>query len=328
MSTHGFTRRRFLAAGIATGAFAGTGWAAFPDKPIRWIVGYPPGGATDALARMLSQPFSVKIGQTIVIENKPGAGSSVGAAALASSPPDGYTIMGVDNGTLVINPVVYRSLQYNPEQDFRPIGLYAYVNFLLAVRGDSPIRSAAEFLEQARTAKDPIPFASPGIGTPLHLSVERLAIEANLRLSHVAYKGMGPAINDVLAGSVALIVVDYGSASPMVKAGRIRPLATFSPKRLAALPDVPTFDELGMRGFSSVAWQGLVAPRKTPDAVIERLSESLSYAVADPEVKKRYAELGFDAPPASDPQTFTKVWEADKAVWQPLIRNLGIKLDA
>jgi tripartite-type tricarboxylate transporter receptor subunit TctC len=326
MKTQGLTRRHFLAASIATGALTSTAWAAFPEKPVRWIVGYPPGGATDSIARLLGQPFSNRIGQPVVVDNKPGAGSALGATALANAPGDGYTVMGADNGTLIINPVVMRSLQYDPDRDFRPIGLYAEINLLLAVKTDSPIRTAAEFLDNAGSAKDPMPFASPGVGSPLHLAMERLAIDAKIKLSHVAYRGMAPALNDVLGGSVPSIVIDYGTAAEMLKAGRLRALATFSAKRLAVLPDVPTLAEQGLNGFSAGAWQGLIAPRKTPDAVIQRLGDALAYALADPQVKARYTEMGLDLP-QSDPQTFAKRLQEDQAIWQPLIRNLGIKLD-
>jgi tripartite-type tricarboxylate transporter receptor subunit TctC len=156
--------------------------------------------------------------------------------------------------------------------------------------------------------------------------MERLAIDAKIRLSHVAYRGMAPALNDVLGGSVPSIVIDYATAAEMVKAGQLRALATFSANRLAPLPDVPTLAEQGLNGFSAGAWQGLIAPRKTPDDVVQRLSDALTFALADPKVRARYAELGLDLP-QSDPQTFAKRWQEDKAIWQPLIRNLGIKLD-
>jgi tripartite-type tricarboxylate transporter receptor subunit TctC len=324
---NGLTRRHLLAAGLATGAMTSTAaWAAFPEKPIRWIVGYPPGGATDVIARLLGQPFSSQLGQPVIVDNRPGAGSALGATALANAAGDGYTVMGADNGTLIINPVAYRNLQYDPDRDFRPIGLYAGINLLLAVKADSPIRTAAEFLDNAKSAKDPVPFASPGIGSPLHLAMERLAIDAKIRLSHVAYRGMAPALNDVLSGNVPSIVIDYGTAAEMVKAGQLRALATFSAKRLATLPDVPTLAEQGLNGFSAGAWQGLIAPRKTPDDIIQRLSDALAFALADPKVKTRYAEMGLDLL-ESDPQTFAKRWQEDKATWQPLIRKLGIKLD-
>ena len=307
---------------------ASTAWAAFPEKPIRWIVGFPPGGATDSLARVLGQPFSIRIGQPVVVENKPGAGARWPPRPWRSHHQMATRVMGADNSAIVINPLVYKNLQYDPDRDFRPVGLYAFINLLLVVKADSPIRTAAEFLETSRTAKDPVPYASPGIGTPLHLAMERLAVASNIKLNHIAYKGMAPALQDVLGGSVNTIVIDYGVAAPSLKTGRLRALATFSATRLAALPDVPTLAEQGLSGFSAGAFQGLIAPRKTPDETIGRLTDALAFALADPEVKKRYADLGVVQPPNSDPQTMAKVWEADKAELQPLIRNLGIKLDA
>ena len=324
MSTHRLTRRHFLASAIAMAATVNSALADFPEKPIRWIVGYPPGGATDALARLLSQPFSERLKQPVIVDNRPGAGSAIGAAALANSAPDGYTIMGADNGTLVINPVIYQSLQYDPDRDFRPIGLYAGINLVLAVKADSPIRTVAEFLDI--TAREPIDYASPGIGSPLHLAMERLARDAKIRLNHIAYRGMSPALNDVISGMVPSIVIDYSTGASMIKSNRLRALATFSASRLPALPDVPTFAEQGLPGFSAGAWQGLIAPRKTPDVVIDRLSDALKHALAQPNVKVRYTEQGFDLP-QGDAQTFTKVWQEDKAIWQPLIKSLGIKLD-
>jgi tripartite-type tricarboxylate transporter receptor subunit TctC len=327
MKSQQITRRRILAAGLAAGTLARPAWAAFPERPVRWIVGYPPGGATDTIARLLGQPFSSRIGQPIVVDNRPGAGSAVGAAALAQSPSDGYTMMGADNGTLVLNPAIYRGLQYNPERDFRTVGLYAGINLLLAVRADSPIRTVAEFLDNARAARNPMQYASPGIGSPLHLAMERLARDARIRLDHVAYRGMAPAMNDVLAGVIPSIVIDIGTAAEMVRAGRLRPLATFSAERVAALPDVPTLAEQGLPGFSAGAWQGLIVPSRTPDAVVERLTDALAHGLADPHVRGRYAEMGLDLP-RSDPQTFAKIWQDDVAIWRPLIRDLGISLES
>jgi tripartite-type tricarboxylate transporter receptor subunit TctC len=320
------TRRHMLAAGLATVAVPGTAWAAFPEKPIKWIVGYPPGGATDTLARLLGQHMSSRVNQPVVVDNRPGAGSAVGATALAQSTADGYTIMGGDNGTLIINPVAYRNLQYDPDRDFRPIGLYAGINIVLAVRNDSPIKTGAEFLEQSRAAKDPVPFASPGIGSPLHLGMELLGVKAGIKLSHVAYRGMAPALNDVMGGTVPSVVIDYGTAAELIKAGKLRALATFSANRLPALPNVPTFAELGLTGFSAGAWQGIFAPKKTPDDVITKLNEALAYALSQDQVKTRYADMGIDMPP-SDTATFAKRWKEDQEIWHPLIRNLGLKLD-
>ncbi|WP_061934713.1 tripartite tricarboxylate transporter substrate binding protein [Aureimonas sp. AU22] len=326
MTEFSLTRRSFIVAGLASCAFARSAHAAYPDKPVRWIVGYPPGGATDAIARLIGRPMSTSLAQPIIVDNRPGAGSSVGASALAASPKDGYTVASADNGTLIINPVVYRNLQYDPDRDFRPVGLYAGINLLLCVRTDSPIRTGAEYLEKAGSASQPLLYASPGIGTPLHLAMERLARDAKVPLKHVAYKGMAPALNDLMAGVVDSIVIDYTTAGPAIKGGSVRPLAVFSEARLAVLPDVPTIAEQGLPGFTAGAWHGLIVPSGTSDEVVDRLSKGLATALTDPLVKTRYAELGLDMP-ASDPETFRRRWDDDKALWQPLIKSLDIKLD-
>lgn len=282
------------------------------------------GGATDALARLLGTPFGDRLKQPVIVDNKPGAGSAIGAAALAQSPADGYTFMGADNGTLVINPVVYDKLAYNPDTDFRPIGLYAGINLIFAVKADSPFTNIKAFMDKA--VKETVDYASPGVGSPLHLAVERLARDGNLKLNHIAYRGMSPALNDVIGGQVSSIVIDFATGAEMIKSGRLRALATFSANRLPALPDIPTFAESGLPGFSAGAWQGLIAPKKTPDAVVERLSEALQFALAQPNVKARYKDLGLDLP-QGDPQTFAKLWQEEKAIWQPLIKSLGVKLD-
>jgi tripartite-type tricarboxylate transporter receptor subunit TctC len=194
------------------------------------------------------------------------------------------------------------------------------------VRQDSPVRTVAEYLDRARSAAEPVFYASPGIGTPLHLAMERLARDANVRLNHVAYKGMAPALNDLLAGAVDSIVIDYTTASGVIKTGGIRALAVFSESRLAVLPDVPTIAEQGLTGFSAGAWHALIVPKATSDAVVEKLSGALGNALTDPLVKTRYADLGLDMPP-SDPASLVRRWESDKTIWQPLIRSLNIKLD-
>ena len=321
------TRRQVLAGGVGLGIFSLLGSSAMADDgPIRWIVGYPPGGATDTIARLLSVQVSAKIGQTVIVDNRPGAGSSIAATALAKARPDGLTVMAVDNGTLIINPVAYSNLQYDPDKDFRPVGLYAEVNFLLAVGKDQPYKTAEEFLEQAKASPTPIAYASPGIGSPLHLAVERLARDAGVKLEHVPYKGMAPALTDVLAGVVPCIVVDYTTAKEVIRSGELRPLAVFSAARLGPLPEIPTFGEKILPGFSAGAWQGMVVPHDTPDDVVNRLTEALAFALQDSSVKKRYEELGLGIPASSDPQAFSKRWQDDKAVLQPLIRELGIKL--
>jgi tripartite-type tricarboxylate transporter receptor subunit TctC len=310
---------------LALGVTSRSARAALVDKTVRWIVGFPPGGATDALARLLSPLVATKIGQTVIVDNRPGAGSSIAATALANAPPDGTMIMGADNGTLIINPVIYGDIKYDPDKDFRPIGLYAGINLLLATSAKSEMKTGEQFLEAARTAKYPIAYGSPGVGTPLHLAMELLARDANIRLTHIPYRGMAPALTDAVSGVIPSIVIDYTTAAEVIRAGLLRPLATLSGSRLAALPDVPTMAEQGVPNFSAGAWQGLIAPRKMPDTLVKGFSDGLAFAMADPTVKKRYEDLGLDMPPC-DPQTFADRWQADRAVWQPLIRSLNIKI--
>lgn len=328
MNGTGPTRRGILSSGLAFGALSALGGAAFAQgSQVRWIVGYPPGGATDTVARMLAGPVGTHLGDTIIIDNRPGAGSAVGATALAQSAGDGLTIGSADNGTLIINPVAYSSLQYDPERDFRPVSTYAEINFVLAVGKDQPFTTIAEFLEHARSGAEPIPYASPGIGTPLHLGMERLAREAGLNLEHIPYRGMAPAMNDVLAGIVPSIVIDYTTAREMLAAGELRALAVFPATRLAALPDVPTFEEAGVKDFSAGAWHSLIVPKATPDEIVAELSAAIAAALQDETVKTRYAELGIGVPSELGPEAFWTRWQADKAVTQPLIQELGIKLD-
>lgn len=322
------TRRAVLSSALAFGALTAVCRPGLAQSgQVRWIVGYPPGGATDAVARLLAGPVASHLGETVIIDNRPGAGSAVGATALAQSDGDGQTIGSADNGTLIINPVAYSSLQYDPERDFRPVSIYAEINFVLAVGKDQPFNTAEEFLEQARTTAEPIPYASPGIGTPLHLGMERLARAADLKLEHIPYRGMAPAMNDVLAGIVPSIVIDYTTAREMLAAGELKALAAFPATRLAALPDVPTFDEVGVKGFSAGAWHSLIVPKATPDDIVAQLSAAIAAALQDETVRARYTDLGIGIPPETGPDAFWVRWQADKAVIQPLIQELGIKLD-
>ncbi|PWC87497.1 ABC transporter substrate-binding protein [Azospirillum sp. TSH100] len=320
------TRRQVIAAGAALPLVPTAAQAALTEKPVRWIVGYPPGGSTDTLARMLSTGLSKSIGQTVIVDNRPGAGSAIAAGVLAAAAPDGLTVMGADNGTLINNPVLYKDLKYDPDRDFRPVGLYAGINLVLAVGVNSSFKTGAEFVAAAKVAKEPITYASPGLGSPLHLAMERFVRDADIRLTHIPYRGMAPALTDALASVVQSIIIDYTTASEAIKGGLLRPLAVFSKTRLAALPDVPTMSEQGVPGFSAGAWQGVIVPRKTPDAVVASLSHGLTAALSDPGIRLRYDQLGLELP-QSDPETFARRWQQDKEYWPQLIRSLGIKLD-
>jgi tripartite-type tricarboxylate transporter receptor subunit TctC len=299
----------------------------YPNRSIRWLVGYPPGGGTDVLARLLASAMSPQLGQQLIIENRPGAATNVAAEAAARAEPDGYTVCTAGIETLVYNPVLYKKLSFDPTRDLRPVGLAARFHLLLTVKRDSPSTSAREFIERAKAAPGKIDYGSPGLGSPHHLAMERLMRESGIKLTHVPYRGMAPVITDMLGGVVEAAIVDYAAGNSVLRAGTLRPLAVCSARRLDALPEVPTVQEaLGLRGFEAYAWQGVVVPTRTPDAIVARLTESLASALGQESVRTRMREIGLD-PLTGGPAEFQALLEADRAVWTPIIRDLGITLD-
>lgn len=322
------SRRTALAAGLATAAVPLRGaFAAYPEGPIRWIVAYAAGGGTDTLARLLGEAMAPKLGQPVVIENRPGGATNIAAGLVAKAEPDGLTVFTADNGTLVFNPALFEKLPYDPEADFRQVGLIARFPLVLSVRKDSASTSARDLIERARAQPGSVDYASPGVGSPHHLTMERLAREAGVRFSHVPYKGAAPALNDLVGGHVESMVVDYPSGASQLRSGTIRPLAVCSAARLDGLADVPTVQEaLGLDGFEAYAWQGLVVPEATPDPVVERLSGELADALRQETVLARMRQIGLE-PISGGPADMQRLTERERAVWVPLIESLGIALD-
>jgi tripartite-type tricarboxylate transporter receptor subunit TctC len=321
------SRRSALAALIASALPIRVALAAYPDRPITWIVAYAAGGGSDTLARLLAEAMGPVLGQPFVIENKPGGATNIGAAAAAQAEPDGYTVFTADNGTLVFNPALFSKLPYDPAKDFRPVGLMARFPLLLAVRLDSPVTDVAGLIERARAEPGSIDYASPGIGSPHHLAMARLARETGVEMNHVPYKGAAPALNDLVGGHIELLVVDYPSAAGQIGAGKIRPLAATTAERIVQLPDLPTIREaLGLAGYEASAWQGLVVPAATPDPVIAQLSAALAAGLKDPKVSRRMEEIGLQ-PLGGGPAEMQALIDAERTVWVPLIKGLGITLD-
>ena len=321
-------RRTALMAGLAATALPlRSALAAYPDHPIEWIVAYAAGGGSDTLARILAEAMAPKLGQSIVIQNRPGGATNIGASAAAKAEPDGYTLFTADNGTLIFNPALFKKLPYDPEADFRPIGLMARFPLVLAVKLDSVSTNAKGLIDRARAEPGAVEYASAGVGSPHHLTMERLARETGVQFTHVPYKGAAPALNDLVGGHVEVMVVDLTSGSSHLQAGTIRPLALFSAVRRDDLPDVPTVQEaLGLANFESYAWQGLVVPKATPDPVAEVLTASLAAALREESVLARMRDLGLE-PLTGGPDEFQALLEAERAVWVPLIQSLGITLD-
>ncbi|MBO1074610.1 Bug family tripartite tricarboxylate transporter substrate binding protein [Roseomonas marmotae] len=323
-------RRAALAAGLAAllpwrGAFAQQ--QPFPDHALKWIVAYAAGGGTDTLARMIAASLSPRLGQPVVVDNRPGAATNIGAEAAAKSPPDGYTLFSADNGTLVFNPALFRDLPYDPQRDFRPVGLMARFHLVLTVKQNSPFTSAQAMVDAAKAKPGEIDYGSPGVGSPHHLTMERLAKEAGVRFSHVPYRGAAPALNDLLAGTLEAMVLDLPSGLEYLRSGRVKPLAICSATRHPGLPEVPTIQEaLGIGRFEAYAWQGMVVPARTPAAIADRLTAELARALQDSAVTDKMRGIGLE-PLTGGPDEFKTLIEAERAVWVPLIKERGIVLD-
>jgi tripartite-type tricarboxylate transporter receptor subunit TctC len=321
------SRRAAMAAGLAAVLPLRRVLAAYPEGPIKWVVAYAAGGGTDTLARLIAEAMSPRLGQSIVIENRPGGATNIAAGAVANAAPDGLTIFTADNGTLIFNAALFKQLPYDPEESFRKVGLIARFPLVLSVKKDSAFATARDLIERVRAEPGSIGYASPGVGSPHHLTMERLASEAGVKFSHVPYKGAAPALNDLVGGHVESMVVDYPSAASHLRAGTIRALAVCSGARLAGLADVPTVQEaLGLGGFEAYAWQGLVVPKATPDAVVERLSAELMAALNDEHVLTRMREIGLEPIPGG-PAAMQQLADREREVWVPLIKSLGITLD-
>ncbi|HWL83116.1 MAG TPA: tripartite tricarboxylate transporter substrate binding protein [Roseomonas sp.] len=321
------SRRGLALGGLAAGLLPFAARAAWPEAPVKWIVAYAAGGGTDTLARLLAVPMSEALGKPVVIDNRPGAATNIGAEAAARAAPDGYTVMSADNGTMVFNPALFKRLPYDPEQDFRPLGGIARFHLVLAVKQASPFADIAAFMAAAEAKPGSIDYGSPGIGSPHHLAMERLARSTGTRFNHVPYRGAAPALNDLLAGVVEAAVLDTVAGGEALRSGMVRPVAVFSASRQPGFPAVPTLSEaLGLQGFEAYAWQSLVTSRATPDAVAARLTEELRNALAQESVQRKFREIGVE-PLQASPEQVRAMLAADRAVWVPLIRDLGITLD-
>ncbi|MBP0443634.1 tripartite tricarboxylate transporter substrate binding protein [Roseomonas sp. SSH11] len=317
-------RRALMGAGLAAALPAGRALAAYPERAIRWVVAYAPGGGTDTLARLVGATLSQRLGQPVVIENKPGAATNIGAEFTAKAPADGYTVMTADNGTLVFNTALFSRLPYDPVRDFRPVGLMARFPLFLAAGQNAPANVQA-LVEQSKAR--PIDCATPGIGSPHHLAMERLGREAGIRFNHVPYRGAAPALNDLLAGTVPMMVLDYPSGADHLRSGRVKALAVLSAQPLEDLPSIPTVQSaLNLRGFEAYAWQGVVVPKATPDAIVAQLTRELDASVRDASVRNRMKQIGLE-PLTGGPAEFEALLERERGIWLPLIRDLKITLD-
>jgi len=296
----------------------------WPGQAIKIVVTFPPGGGTDLLARKLGERLAARVGQTVVIENRPGASGNIGARAVAESPADGYTLLMV-NSTFAVNPAVFPSLPFSPQDDFAAVINVAFVPSVLVVPADSAVMTLPQWLALAEDDA-PQPYATCGNGTPQHMAGEMLARAAGRRLQQIPYKGCGPALAGVAGGQVGAAIVTASAATPLIRAGQVRALAVTSARRSPLLPDVPAIAELGWPGYDLDQWHGLLAPAGTPAAVIAKLNAALAAIVAEPTMDAWLRAQGFN-PTISTPQTFQALIAADLERFSELAARVGLQMD-
>lgn len=317
---------RLLAAlglSIATvSAIAQTNW---PSKPIRLIVPFPPGGPTDIVARPLGQLLSEALRQPVIIDNRGGAGGSIGADAVAKSAPDGYTLLMGTVGTNAINGALYRKLPHDPVRDFTPIALVASAPVAVVVNPAAPIKSIQDLIAQARANPDKLAFGSAGSGTPGHLTGEMFAAATGVKLQHVPYKGSAPAVTDLLGNQIPMMFDPLQSVIPHVRAGKLRALAISSRERSPALPDVPTLQEAGVKGFESTAWWAVFGPAKLPADVTARLRTEIQRITRSDAFRDKLGNLGVQ--PASEPVSLADFQKSEVAKWGKAVRDSGAVAD-
>lgn len=306
----------------ATQAFAQA--QAYPNKPVRWLVPYAAGGGSDFLARTIGQSLSSKLGQPVVIENKPGGNTALAAAETARAPGDGYTVLSADNGTMVFNPALYKTLSYQVK-DLAPVSLMGKFPMILVVGPGTGITDAKDFIAQARAKPGVFNYASAGAGSPHHLAMELLKTQTGLTMVHVPYRGAAPALADVAGGQVPAMMVDLAAGAGFILGNKVRPLAVANPTRLKQLPDVPTFKELGI-DVEAAALVGMVAPATTPPAVIDTLNKQVVAAIKDPTVNQRMIDFGVE-PVGSSAAEYGELLKSETTRWHKLIKDLNITLD-
>ena len=298
---------------------------AYPAKPIRIIVPYAPGGSTDVLFRIFAPKLSEVLGQTAVIDNRPGAASTIGLDIVAKSPPDGYTI-GVANIAYGANPSIYKKMPFDAEKDLAPVSLVSIVTMVLSVHPSIPARSVKEYIALARSRPGTLTYASAGNGSANHLATARFAHMANIDLQHVPYKGGGPAVIAIVGGEVSTLFATIPSAIGYFKSGKLRPLGVSSAKRNSALPELPTVAEAGVPGYEAIEWQGVMVPTGTPRDVIARLNQAFVKVTSMPDVKEKVTSLGSDLV-AGTPEEFDQFVKRELAVWSKVVKDVGIKID-
>jgi tripartite-type tricarboxylate transporter receptor subunit TctC len=320
-----FRRLAALSAALAFLGLAGAAQAQdYPSRTVKIVVAFPAGGPTDFVARVLADKLKGALGQSVIIENKPGANAAIGAESVAKSDPDGYTLFFTTAGAVVINPHMRANLPYDPVKDFAPITLVVNTMEVLVVRTDTPMKSATDLVALAKSRPDGIAMASTGVGSPPHLALELFKGSTGANVLHVPYRGAAPAVTDVVGGQVHAMFADLPVLMPQIKGGTLRPIGVGSKRRASVLPDVPTLDEQGIKDVYADNWYALFAPAKTPAPVIAKLNAAVNAVLKDPETAKKLIEAGAD-PAAGTPEELSAFLKSELERWGKVVREKNIK---
>jgi tripartite-type tricarboxylate transporter receptor subunit TctC len=317
-----------IVASLALAIYA-TGWSVaagaqnYPAKPVRFLVPNPPGGGTDLVARIVSQKVSEKWGVNLVVDNRPGAGGIIAVEVAAKSVPDGYTLL-MAHFPLAIT-VNIAKVSFDPVRDFAPVTLLATTQNVLAVNPSVPAKSVTEFIALAKSKPGQFTYASGGNGTSMHVSAELFNLMAGVSMTHVPYKGAGPALVDLIGGQVQASFVSVPAAVPHIKSGRIRALAVTGPRRSPLVPDLPTLSEAGLKGYGSEQWYGVLAPRQTPRAIVQHLNRDFAWALAQPDTRARLHESGYDIASNTTEEWFGRFLKSEIAKWGGVVKKAGIR---
>lgn len=320
-------RLRWLGGLLAAIALSAGGEAQaqdFPSRTIKLVVAFPPGGPTDFVARLLADKMKGTLGQTVVIENKPGANAAIGADYVAKSDPDGYTLFLTTSGAVAVNPNLRADLPYDPVRDFAPITLVINTPEVLVVRSDLPVNSAKELVDYALKQPDSIAMGSTGVGSPPHLAMELYKSAGKINVVHVPYRGAAPAITDLLGGQIQALFIDLPVVMPHILGGKLKPIGLASRKRAEVLADVPTLDEQGLPEVYADNWYAMFAPARTPPAVVAKLHDATVAALNDPDVKRKLLQSGA-IPSPSSPEELSAFLKSELDRWRKVIREKGIK---
>jgi len=320
-------RRTALGALAASAAAAAIpAWAQSSDAVIRWVVPYPAGGGTDVLARTVAEAMRGTLGQQLVIDNRPGASTNIGAQAVATARPDGLTIMSADNALLAYNEHLFHKLPFNPDSSFSYVGGISRFPLALVVAPGFETRTLKDFIAYAKANPGKLNYASPGNGSPHHLAMEMFKSRTGTFITHIPYRGAAPAMADVMGGQVPCMFLDLAAGLPVIQSGKVRALAIGSARRAALLPDVPTLAEAGVPNSEVFAFQGILGPAGLPQPMVQRLNGALNQALASAAVQKRMADFGMEAMPGT-PEQFHTFARAEANRWGPIIQATGVKLD-